>query len=189
MVRPFNHLKRTGGLSVKHRVIVKRTLIHDDHGPLGSKKRRASSTKASSRGKKKTFYAGSTNTSRSTTPYFDDSGSDDEATSQIESSVSTSLHKQGLKPATFLESAAGSKDRSHLKRNSTENNPLLSTGGIKRSRLTPRFTLPVKAPRVDGPLYCYCNYSAYDEMVACSGANCEKQYVSLQVTRPHWSPR
>lgn len=183
-----------------HRVIVKRTLIHDNHGPLGGKKRRGSAPKGTFRGKKKAVSAtGSVNTSRSATPGFDDSASDTEmpysgydARNSSNSSSSTrprlSLNSQTAGSIASSESyptrapeAPGNtlaRDRTHLRRNVTEPTKTVApTSGQKRSYFSPRFTLPVKMPRVDVPLYCYCNYPAYGDMIACSGDHCEKQYV------------
>lgn len=44
-----------------------------------------------------------------------------------------------------------------------------------------KFTLPTVMPRVDEPLYCYCNYMAYDDMAECAGTNCQNQWVSVML--------
>lgn len=39
------------------------------------------------------------------------------------------------------------------------------------------FFLPKSVPKCAEPVYCYCYYPSYDEMIKCSGLFCEKQWV------------
>lgn len=175
MVRPcfaWIYSQSLANLEHRARVIVKRTLIHDNNGPLGQKKRRGTGRKHKKPTNISTSASTSRSTSRAATPAADDADRKYRAaragTPDILLGAAETLQQQGPSGVSDGRGTTVGVKR-HLE---------VSKHPTKRAKIPPRFSIPTKMPQVDVPLYCYCNYPAYDEMVACSGTNCQTQYVS-----------
>lgn len=125
----------------------------------------------------------------------------DDSAESIDTAMTSRLRRSRspLSPFTYQEDDGDDRDLSadQAFEDATESGPAVkkrktrgSNSGVgndsslqpptsQRSRHPPpvKFTLPPVMPHVQEPLYCYCNYTAYDDMAECSGENCEKQWV------------